>query len=128
MMIVRVSLSFSASLNASRNSRFICDVNAFRAWGRLRVFDAFEPRARPYAAGAAYLRGQGSGKVKSVSGLKEVFTQHGDIVVEHRIPATGQPEASSYEGEGYVIVRHPETEVVHRALKAIIDQVRVVLG
>ena len=63
-----------------------------------------------------------------MTGLQEIFTEHGDIVVEHRIPTTGQPQASSYEGEGYVIVRHPETDVVHRALKTIIERVRVVLG
>ena len=104
------------------------DFDLYRAWGRLMVYEEFEPRSRPYAAGAAYLRGQGSGRVKAVTGLKEIFTEHGDIVVEHRIPSAGQPQAGSYEGEGYVIVRHPETDVVHRALKTIIERVRVVLG
>jgi len=30
--------------------------------------------------------------------------------VQARIPRPGQPKSESYEGEGYVIVRHAETD------------------
>ena len=33
-----------------------------------------------------------------------------------------------YEGDGYAIVRHPETAVVEEALKRIVSRVRVELG
>jgi biotin carboxylase len=103
------------------------DFDLYHAWGRLMVYEDFEPRPRPFAAGAAYLRGQGSGEVASVTGIEDVFAEHADIIMEHRIPQPGQSGTSSYEGEGYVIVRHPDTEVVHRALRSIIEKVRVIL-
>ena len=40
----------------------------------------------------------------------------GNIVVDSRLPARGTPQSDSYEGDGYVIVRHPDTEVVKQAL------------
>jgi len=103
------------------------DFDLYRSWGELMVYDRFEPRSRPYSAGAAYLRGQGMGRVETVTGLDEIFTEFGDLIVEHRVPQSGQPQSSSYEGQGYVIVRHPETKVVERALRAIVQKVRVVL-
>jgi len=102
------------------------DLDLYKAWARVVVFDAFEPAERRYAVGAAYLRGQGNGRVKAVHGLE----QAGDVaplVVESRLPRTGQVHGSSYEGDGYVIVRHPETRVVEQALSHIISVIRVEL-
>jgi hypothetical protein len=48
-------------------------------------------------------------------------------VVEARLPEPGQPASSSYEGEGYVIVRDPDTGVVRDALDQIVDSIRVEL-
>ena len=73
-------------------------------------------------------RGQGRGRVRSVRGLEEVVRELGPLVVEARMPQTGQTPSSGYEGEGYVIVRHPETEVVKDALWKVVTRVRVELG
>jgi hypothetical protein len=43
------------------------------------------------------------------------------------LPEVGQPASSSYEGEGYVIVRDPDTEIVRDALHRIINRIRVEL-
>lgn len=104
------------------------DFDLFRAWAETVVYGRFTPRSRPYAAGAAYLRGQGKGRVARVAGLEEIAEELGPLVVEARIPQAGQPASSSYEGEGYVIVRHPETEVVLDALRKIVTRVRVELS
>ena len=40
----------------------------------------------------------------------------------------GQPAGVTYEGEGYVMVRHPETKRVEEALEEIINNVRVELS
>ena len=52
----------------------------------------------------------------------------GDLVVEARLPHRGQPSSGTYEGEGYVIVRHEETAVVEAALRRVVDVARVVLA
>ncbi|WP_419948397.1 ATP-grasp domain-containing protein [Candidatus Palauibacter sp.] len=103
------------------------DFDLYEAWARLLVFDAFDPPARPYAAGAAYLRGQGHGRVRRVAGLEKIAKDLGPLAVEWRLPRPGQARSASYEGEGYIIVRHPRTEVVEEALGRIITRVRVEL-
>jgi formate-dependent phosphoribosylglycinamide formyltransferase (GAR transformylase) len=102
------------------------DLDLYRAWARVVVCDAFEPAPRKYAVGAAYLRGQGSGRVKAVHGLDQA-RDVGPLVVESRLPKPGQPHAGTYEGDGFVIVRHPETAMVERALSRIINTIRVEL-
>jgi hypothetical protein len=92
------------------------------------VFDTFNPPARRYAAGAAYLRGQGQGRVKAVHGLEQAWHEVGSLVVDAKLPEVGQDPGPTYEGEGYVILRHPETAVVEQALLRLITLVRVELG
>jgi biotin carboxylase len=103
------------------------DFDLHGAWARLMVFDEFEPPSRPYAAGAAYLRGQGTGRVRRVGGLDRVRREPGELVVEARLPHEGQSPSGTYEGEGWILVRHPETAVVEDALRRIVTAVRVEL-
>lgn len=104
------------------------DTNFYHAWPRLLVFEEFAPPPRRYAAGAAYIRGQGRGTVRRIVGLEEAQNRFGSLVVEARLPQEGQPPSDSYEGDGYVILRHPDTEVVQHALREIVKIVRVELG
>jgi hypothetical protein len=100
----------------------------YDAWARLMVFETFQPPPRKYAAGAAFLRGQGAGRVQAVHGLEKAQKEIGHLVVESNLPRKGQPRSSSYEGEGNIIVRHAETKVVVEALKRLITAVRVEVG
>ena len=104
------------------------DFDLYGAWARLLVFGEFDPPPRPYAAGAAYLRGQGRGAVRRVAGIEEIAKELGPLCVEWRLPRAGQAQSASYEGEGYIIVRHPRTEVVEEALGRIITRVQVELA
>jgi biotin carboxylase len=104
------------------------DFDFLHAWARVMVYGEFEPPERRYAAGAAFLRGQGSGRVRAVHGLEQAERELGDLVTDVKLPQVGQESARSYEGEGYVIVRHPDTEVVREALLRLVSIVRVELG
>lgn len=102
------------------------DMDPYRAWARAVVDGAFDgPFERRFAVGCAYLRGMGRGRVRGVSGVDEVQRAIGHLVVEARLPAPGAPKSDSYEGDGYAIVKASDTEVVSRALKAIIENVKV---
>ena len=101
------------------------DFDLFAAWAKVVVHGEFAPRARPYAAGAAYMRGQGKGRVARVKGLEEVVARLGPLIVEAKLPQVGQPSSGTYEGEGYIIVRHSETAVVREALADIVNTVRI---
>lgn len=104
------------------------DVDMYGVWARLVVHEEFEPPMRCWAVGAAYLRGQGSGRVRAIHGLDVLQRELGELVVEARLPQVGQAPGGSYEGEGHVIVRHHDTEVVEGALRRIVSVARVELG
>lgn len=105
------------------------DMDIDLAWARLMVFKEFTPPGpRKYAVGNAFLRGLGGSRVKGVVGVKKVFDELGEHITDYRIPQPGQPAAISYEGEGFIIVRHPETKVVDEMLDFIINNVRVELA
>jgi len=104
------------------------DFHFYRAWARVMIDGAFDPPERRYAAGAVFLRGQGQGRVRKIRGLGQAQEELGPLVAEASLPEVGQPSSGSYEGEGYVILRHPETEAVKRALHRMISLIRVEMG
>ncbi len=102
------------------------DVDMYRVWARAAVDDAFDgPLHRKYAVGIAYLRGQGHGRVAAVEGVDRAQRKVEGLVVEARLPTIGAPKSSSYEGDGYVIVRHPSDDVVLGATRELIETIRV---
>jgi hypothetical protein len=104
---------------------FAHDLDFYRAWAELMVHETFTPPTRNWAVGAVFLRGQGGSRVGRVDGVEALRKELGELVVAGRIPRAGQPKSESYEGEGYVIVRHAETEVVKGALKRALELIRV---
>lgn len=127
----RVAISeVAARPPGARITDLLCwchDVDFYRLWAELMVWGEIELPERRWAAGAAYLRGLGRGRVAAVEGWSEVEGEISDLLVEARLPTVGQAAAEGYEGEGYVIVRHRETAVVEAALERIVSGVRVVL-
>ncbi|MFZ9886609.1 MAG: ATP-grasp domain-containing protein [Myxococcota bacterium] len=102
------------------------DVDPYRAWARAVIDGEFDgPWQRRYAVGCAYLRGMARGRVSAVTGVADANAMVGPLVVEAKLPQVGSPKSDSYEGDGYAIVRHTETAVVERALRAIIERVQV---
>jgi len=104
------------------------DLDFYDAWIRLVTEGEFEPPERQYSVGAAFLRGQGTGRVVDVHGLEQAQRELSDLVVEAKLPQRGQAQASGYEGEGYVILRHPDTAVVEQGLQRVVSLLRVELG
>jgi ATP-grasp domain len=104
------------------------DFDLYRAWGQLMVYGSFAPPERAWSVGTVFLRGQGSGHIRGVHGLGELPPEIRALVVESRLPQAGQLSSASYEGDGFVIVRHPDTAVVTDALRRLVTTVRVELG
>lgn len=101
-------------------------VDMYRAWARAVVDGAFDgPWQRAYSTGVAFLRGLGEGKVSAVEGLDEAQRKMGGLVIDRDLPKVGWPRKDGYEGEGWAIVRHPDTEVVKRAILELITTVKV---
>ncbi len=104
------------------------DFDSIAAWSELMVYDRFTPPTRRYAAGAAFLRGQGQGTVRATHGLDVIERALGPLITDAKVPVVGQLPSVSYEGEGFIVVRHPETAVVRAALARIVETVHVELG
>jgi formate-dependent phosphoribosylglycinamide formyltransferase (GAR transformylase) len=114
---------------------WVTDTDMYRAFAELMVFETFREVPRRFAAGAAYLRGQHRGPagdtnatVRAVHGIERVREDLGDLIVEARLPVPGKAPAATYEGDGFVIVRHPDTRVVTEAVQRIVGTVRVELA
>jgi biotin carboxylase len=103
------------------------DSDFVQSWARLMIFNTFEAPERKYAAGAAFLRGQGEGRVAAVHGWDIVQNELRDLITDVRLPELGSASSSTYEGEGFVIVRHPETSVVEQAVARIVALMRIEL-
>jgi hypothetical protein len=106
---------------------FAHDFDLYSAWAQLQIYGSFDPPARRWAVGTAFLRGQGSGRIRAVHGLDDVRRELGPLVVDASLPQPGRMSSGVYEGDGFVTIRHAETPVVAAALRRLIDGVRVEL-
>jgi ATP-grasp N-terminal domain/Phosphoribosylglycinamide synthetase, ATP-grasp (A) domain len=105
---------------------FAYDIDPYLAWARVAVDGCFEgPWERRYAVGTIFLRGIGSGRVEQVEGLESVSQQVGELLVESRLPRVGAARSATYTGDGYITIRHPETQVVEEALNWIKQTVHI---
>jgi hypothetical protein len=104
------------------------DFDLYTAWAALMIDGTFDPPPRRWSAGTVYLRGQGAGRVIATHGLDTLPPEVTSLVVDSRLPPTGQLSSGSYEGDGYITIRHQDTAVVTAALKQLVSTVRVELG
>jgi biotin carboxylase len=105
------------------------DTDLYGEWARFVVHDWFEPPERQYAVGAAYLRAQGVGhSIRAVHGLDRLSASTRSRIVEAHLPEPGRAVADTYDGDGYVIVRDPDTGGVEQALGELITTIRVECG
>ena len=100
------------------------EADLYRGWARAVVDQAFDgPLKRHWSCGAAFLRGQGRGRIVAVEGIEEAQARMGQLVTAAKLPQVGAHKAASYEGDGWVVVRHEDDQVV---LSALLDLVRTV--
>lgn len=106
------------------------DTDFVRSWAQVMVEGTFDPPTRTYAAGVAFLRAQGQpgGVIRGTHGLDRLSDATRALVTDWQLPHLGFGARPSYEGDGWIIVRHPETAAVERALAEIIATVRVELA
>ena len=90
---------------------FVYDIDPYLAWARVAVDGCFDgPWKREYAVGTVFLRGAGQGQVKQVTGIESVRDHVGELLVDVRLPRVGDARSVTYTGDGYITVRHPETQ------------------
>lgn len=106
---------------------FVYDIDPYRAWARAAVDGCFDgPWERKYAVGTIFLRGVGSGVVERVEGIEIVDRELGELLVDVRWPRAGASKSDTYTGDGYVTLRHQETDRVKAALALIASTLKIV--
>lgn len=112
----------------------VLDVDMHRVFAELMVFERLPTLERRYAVGAAYLRGQSRKQaapgakpltIQAVHGLDDVKREFGEHIVDGKMPVVGAPQAKTYEGDGYLVVRHPDSETAKKMAQQIVARVRV---
>ena len=99
---------------------FACDVDPYRVWARVAVDGCFDgPLERKYAVGTIFLRGRGSGNIERVNTIEN------SLIVEAHWPKVGAQKSSTYTGDGYVTVRHPDQSAVQDALDLIERTIKI---
>lgn len=102
------------------------EVDMWAKWARLVVHREWDVPERQWAAGCAFLRGQGPGRtVTALPNLEQTIESLGDLVVEARLPKVGQPRSSHYEGEGWAILRARDTDTVVAGMRKLISNAQV---
>lgn len=102
------------------------DVDIYRAWARAVVDGELDaPWERKYAAGTAFVRGMGRGRVAGVSGVRETHEAVAPWLVEAKLPTVGAMKNDSYEGDGYVVVRHESTQKVVELIRSVIETMKI---
>ncbi len=105
------------------------DTDVYRAWARAVIDGEFDtPWERKYAAACVFVRGAGRGKVTGSSGFDELREELGECVIETKVPRVGAKKIESYEGDGFVVVRHASTERVWEMVRMIHRTVKVHYG
>jgi len=105
---------------------FAYDMDPYRAWARVAVDGAFDgPWEREYAVGTIFLRGVGSGVIERVDGVDSVKSELAELIVDARWPQAGANKSNTYTGDGYLTLRHRDTERVKTALDFIAHTVRI---
>jgi hypothetical protein len=96
------------------------DMDPHLAWARAVVDGCFDgPWERRYAVGTIFLRGLGCGIVEEVKGIENVTRELASSMVTSQWPQIGATKSATYTGDGYVTVRHSETQTVEDALDFI---------
>lgn len=103
------------------------DEDLWSRWVELEILGRWRPLPeRAYAVGCAFFRAQGPGdRIVAIEGLDVAQRVAGAHVMDRKLPVLGARRATSYEGDGWAVVRHPETAVVKDALRALVASVRV---
>ncbi len=98
----------------------------YRAWARAVVDSAFDgPYEQRFSVGMVYLRGPGQGRVLGITGVRQTREAIGKYVVEARLPTIGAPRSTSYEGDGWVLLRHPTDDGLKEAIRVVLGTLRV---
>jgi formate-dependent phosphoribosylglycinamide formyltransferase (GAR transformylase) len=92
------------------------DIDLFREWGRAVCWHAFEASGeRKYNVGIVFKRARGQGRITAITGLAQFYDRYRPYIVEDTLLRPGTPRRdwkATLLSDGYLIVRHPDPDVL----------------
>ena len=111
---------------------YTSDVDLFREWARVAVWQKFEGAAeRKYNCAVTFKRAQGHGRISAIRGLHQFMERNGRWVVEERLLRPGTPRRNwkhTLVSDGYVMLRHPEWSEAYRMAFEAAEQITLFAG
>lgn len=105
------------------------DADFYRIWARAGVDEAFDGvPERKYAVGVVFFKGPGNGRVVRVEGADEANAKIGKYVIEAKLPQVGEPKGDGYEGNGFAIIRDPDTKTAYEVIEYLAHKVKTFYG
>jgi hypothetical protein len=97
---------------------YTCDIDLFREWARVACWGHFAAdTTRKYNAAIVFKRAVGQGRITRIEGLEPWLRACGGWVVEEKLLRPGTPRRNwknTLLSDGWVLVRHPDWNEVHR--------------
>ena len=102
------------------------DVNMWEKWAELMVHEQWKMPERKYAVASVFLRAQGRGaKIHRIKGVEEIKQQFSSFLLAGSLPKIGQQRSSHYEGDGWLILKHENTQTLVQALRKVLTTIRI---
>ena len=108
---------------------YSADIDLFAGWAEAvcygRLSQSIEKR---YNVGIIFKRAEGVGRIARIEGLDRVLSRYGEHIVHVDLVPIGQPRRDYrkvVEGDGWVVVRHPDLETTVEISDRVANDVRM---
>ena len=101
-------------------------VDMWQKWAELMVYERWEIPERKFALAAVFLRAQGRGNtINRIAGVEEVKSLLAPYLVMGSLPKIGQHRSEHYEGDGWIILKHEDTQFLVQAIRKVLTTIRI---
>lgn len=108
---------------------YSCDGDLFVAWAEAVCYGRVsQDLSKKYNAALVFKRAEGEGKIKAYEGLDSILAQHGEHIVHIDLTPIGQPKRDWRKvvvGDGWIVARHPNLEVVSEIANELCANFRI---
>ncbi len=93
---------------------YSCDIDLFMGWAEAVCYGRLtQDTTKRHNVGVIFKRAEGDGKIQRIEGLPSLFAHYGEHIAHVDLVRVGAPRRDYrqvVEGDGWVVVRHPDFE------------------
>lgn len=111
---------------------YSADIDLFTGWAEAVCFGRLsQDLEKRYNVGVIFKRADGVGRIQRVEGLESLLANYGEHIVHLDLVPVGQPRRDYrqvVEGDGWIVVRHPDLETTVELADHIATHLRMIAG